>query len=145
MFSLLSYHVAARTHELGIRMALGEEHWAVLSLILAAGGRLVLAGAITGLAGRFLLGRTPHGEVFQVPVTGPPAILGVVAVLGGMAFLVCLLPAERAARLRPYGCIRQRIERLCCFPTRRTSGLQILHKSQNKVPFALKRFCVSFL
>jgi putative ABC transport system permease protein len=106
IFSLLSYSVAARTHEIGIRMALGAERGAVLSLMLAAGGRLVLAGILVGLAGTFVLGRILRSEVFQVPVTDPLAILGVVAVLGAAAFLACLVPARRAARLDPMAALR---------------------------------------
>jgi putative ABC transport system permease protein len=106
LFSLLSYNVARRTHEIGIRMALGAERAAVLSLMLAAGGRLVLAGMLTGLAGTFLLGRILESQVFQVPITDPLAILGVVTVLGAAAFLACLLPARRAARLDPMAALR---------------------------------------
>jgi putative ABC transport system permease protein len=106
LFSLLSYNVARRTHEIGIRMALGAERGAVLSLMLAAGGRLVLAGMLTGLAGTFLLGRILRSQVFQVPVTDPAAILGVITVLGAAAFLACLLPARRAARLDPMAALR---------------------------------------
>jgi putative ABC transport system permease protein len=87
-------------------MALGAERGAVLSLMLAAGGRLVLAGMLTGLAGTFLLGRILRSQVFQVPVTDPVTILGVITVLGAAAFLACMLPARRAARLDPMAALR---------------------------------------
>ncbi|HTX39784.1 MAG TPA: ABC transporter permease [Bryobacteraceae bacterium] len=106
IFSLLSYSVATRTHEIGIRMALGAERKVVLRLMLAAGGRLVLAGTLTGLAGTFLLGRILRSEVFQVPVTDPLSILGVVTVLGVAGFLACLVPARRASRLDPMNALR---------------------------------------
>jgi putative ABC transport system permease protein len=106
IFSLLSYSVASRTHEIGIRMALGAEHGVVLRLMLAAGARLVVVGTLTGLAVTFLLGRILRGEVFHVPVADPAAVTGVVAVLGVSGFLACLWPARRAARLDPMVALR---------------------------------------
>src|SRR5579872_1970054 len=99
IFSVLSYSVARRTHEIGVRMALGAERRDVLRLMLAAGGRLVLIGLAVGLAGSFLLDRWIRSEVFRVPLTDPIVILGVVVVLMAAAILACFLPARRAARL----------------------------------------------
>jgi putative ABC transport system permease protein len=107
IFSLLSYNVARRTHEIGIRMALGAERGAVLSLMLTAGSKPVLAGMLAGLVGTVLLGRILRSEVFQVPVTDPLALAGVMLVLGGAAFLACLLPARRASRLDPMAALRR--------------------------------------
>ena len=106
LFSLLSYSVARRTHEIGVRMALGAERQDVLNLMLRMGGKLVAAGLIAGLAGSFLLSRTLRSEVFQVPVTDPAAILGVVLLLTAVALLACILPARRAARLDPMVALR---------------------------------------
>jgi ABC-type antimicrobial peptide transport system permease subunit len=69
--------------------------------MLRMGGKLVLAGLATGLAASFVLARILRSEVFQVPVTDWAALLGVVTLLSGAAFLACLLPARRAARLDP--------------------------------------------
>jgi putative ABC transport system permease protein len=107
IFSLLSYSVARRTHEIGIRMALGAERGAVLSLILASGAKPVLTGMLTGLAGAIVLARLLRSEVFQVPATDPLALGGVLVVLATAAFLACLLPARRAARLDPMAALRQ--------------------------------------
>jgi putative ABC transport system permease protein len=107
IFSLLSYSVARRTHEIGIRMALGAERGAVLSLILASGAKPVLAGMLTGIAGTILLVRLLRSEVFQVPATDPLALGGVLVVLAAAAFLACLLPARRASRLDPMAALRQ--------------------------------------
>jgi putative ABC transport system permease protein len=101
IFSVLSYTVVRRTHEIGVRMALGAEAGDVLGLMLTMGGKLVGVGLTVGLAASFLLARVLRSEVFQVPVTDWVALLAVVTILCGAAFLACLLPAVRAARLDP--------------------------------------------
>ena len=101
IFSVLSYAVVRRTHEIGVRMALGAERGHVLGLMLRMGGKLVFAGLAAGLAASFLLARVLRSEVFQVPVTDWVALLGVVTLLCAAAFLACLLPARRASRLDP--------------------------------------------
>ncbi|HEY2017252.1 MAG TPA: ABC transporter permease [Bryobacteraceae bacterium] len=106
IFSVLSYSVVRRTHEIGVRMALGAERSNVLSLMLGMGGRLVVAGLALGLAGSLVLGRLLKSEVFTVPVTDPVAIIGVVTLLGAVALLACWLPARRAAQLDPMVALR---------------------------------------
>ena len=71
IFGVLSYSVARRTHEIGVRMALGADRSHVLGLMMAMGGKLVLTGLAVGLAGSLLLGRYLQSEVFSVPVTDP--------------------------------------------------------------------------
>src|SRR6202011_242060 len=71
IFSVLSYSVARRTHEIGVRMALGAERRDVLHLMLNMGGKLVFAGLAAGLLVSFGLARFLRSEVFQVPVTDP--------------------------------------------------------------------------
>ncbi|HEV2444756.1 MAG TPA: ABC transporter permease [Candidatus Sulfopaludibacter sp.] len=106
IFSVLSYSVVRRTHEIGIRMALGAERRDVLSLVFGIGGRLVLAGLVLGLLGSALLAKLLRSQVFDVPVTDPLAILAVIALLGTAAFAGCLLPARRAAKLEPMSALR---------------------------------------
>ena len=106
IFSVLSYSVARRTHEIGVRMALGAERGEVLGLMLGMGGKLVLVGLAAGLVGSFVLARFLRSEVFQVPVTDPLSISGVVILLSAAAFLACLLPARRASRLDPMAALR---------------------------------------
>ena len=106
IFSVLSYSVARRTHEIGIRMALGAKRWNVVTLILQMGGKLVLAGMTIGLVSSVVLAKLLRSEVFEVPVTDPIAITCVVALLGAAAFFACLWPARRAAKLEPMTALR---------------------------------------
>jgi putative ABC transport system permease protein len=106
IFSVLSYSVASRTHEIGVRMALGAESGHVLSLMLATGAKLVVAGVVAGLAGSFLLAHYLQSKVFEVPVSDPLSLAGAIAVLAIVAFFACLLPARRAARVDPMVALR---------------------------------------
>jgi putative ABC transport system permease protein len=106
IFSVLNYSVVRRTHEIGIRMAMGAERRDVLALMLGTGARLVMAGLAVGLAGSIVLARFLRSEIFQVPVTDPVALLGVAMLLSMAALLACLLPARRAAGLDPMAALR---------------------------------------
>jgi predicted permease len=106
IYSTLSYTVARRTHEIGIRMALGAGHGDVLAMMLAMGARLVLIGLAVGLAGGLALIRFLQSQVFQVPETDPVALAGVVLLLCGVALLACFVPARRAAQLDPMSALR---------------------------------------
>lgn len=106
IFSVLSYSVARRTQEIGIRMALGAERGHVLSLMLTMGAKLVLAGLVIGLGGSLLLAQYLKSEVFQIPATDPIALIGVVVLLSAAAFFACLIPARRASRLDPMNALR---------------------------------------
>jgi putative ABC transport system permease protein len=106
IYSMLSYSVARRTHEIGIRMALGAGRGDVLRLTLAMAGRLVLLGLGAGLAASLALAKFLSSEVFQVPGTDPIALAGVVLLLTLTAFLACFVPARRAARLDPMSALR---------------------------------------
>ena len=121
IFGVLSYSVARRTREIGVRMASGADRSHILGLMMAMGGRLVLTGLALGLAGSLLLGRYLQTQVFSVPVTDPVAIAGAVTLLAATAFVACLAPAagrhgwsrsQRSGRTershRAYGCRRQR-------------------------------------
>jgi putative ABC transport system permease protein len=106
VFSVLSYMVARRTHEIGIRMALGAKPSDVVRLAMRSGGVLVAIGLAIGLAGSFALGAAIRGKVFSVPVTDPVAVGGVIVVLSISAALACLIPARRASRVDPMIALR---------------------------------------
>jgi putative ABC transport system permease protein len=106
IFSILSYMVARRTHEIGIRMALGAQANDVLLLTIRSGGVLVAIGLAVGLGGSFALGTAIRSKVFSVPLTDPVAIGGVIFVMSISAALACLIPARRATRVDPMIALR---------------------------------------
>jgi putative ABC transport system permease protein len=106
IFSVLSYMVARRTHEIGIRMALGAQASDVVRLTMRSGAVLVAIGLAVGLAGSFALGAVIRDKVFSVPVTDPVSIGGVIVVLSSSAALACLIPARRASRVDPMIALR---------------------------------------
>jgi putative ABC transport system permease protein len=107
IYSVLSFAVERRTHEIGIRMALGAERSDVLNLMLRMGGKLVAIGLAAGLLASFVLSKYLRSAVFSVPATDPVAIAGVATVLVMAALLACLVPARRAARLDPMSALRR--------------------------------------
>jgi predicted permease len=106
IFSVLSYMVARRTHEIGVRMALGAQPSDVVRLTMGSGGVLVAIGLVVGLASSFALGAAIRAKVFSVPATDPITIGGVIVVLSISAALACLIPARRASRVDPMIALR---------------------------------------
>jgi predicted permease len=106
IYSVLSYTVARRTHEIGIRLALGAQRGTVLALMLGMGARLAAVGLVIGVGGSISLGRYLRSEVFEVPVTDPVSLGGVSLVLAACALLACYIPARRAARMDPTAALR---------------------------------------
>jgi putative ABC transport system permease protein len=96
IFGVMSYSVAQRTRELGLRIALGSSRSRVLQLVLAHGFRLTVVGVVIGLAATFLLTRYVSSMLFNVPPYDPLTLLGVVAVLFVISLCACYLPARRA-------------------------------------------------
>jgi putative ABC transport system permease protein len=103
---LLSYNVAQRRQEIGIRIALGAGRGAVLGLILREGVGIIFAGLIGGLAGAVVLTRLLQALLFGVSPTDPLTFVVVAAVLTAVAFVATLLPALRAARVNPLPTLR---------------------------------------
>jgi putative ABC transport system permease protein len=106
IYSMLSYTVARRTHEIGIRMALGAARGDVLHLMLRMTGRLLLIGLGVGLAGSLLLAKLVRSQVFEVPGTDPLAMAGVVVLLAAAALMACFGPSWRAVQLDPVSALR---------------------------------------
>jgi putative ABC transport system permease protein len=96
IFGVMSYSVAQRTRELGLRIALGSSRGRVLQLVLAHGLRLTLLGIVIGLVATFLLTRLVSSMLFNVPPYDPVTLVGVVLVLVVIALCACYLPARRA-------------------------------------------------
>ncbi|HKO98503.1 MAG TPA: ABC transporter permease [Pyrinomonadaceae bacterium] len=101
LYGVMSYSVAQRTNEIGIRMALGAQTRDVLSLIVSQGFKLVLVGLAIGLAVAFALTRVIASLLFGVTTKDPLTFSAVAIVLAGVALLACYIPARRASRVDP--------------------------------------------
>jgi predicted permease len=106
LYGLISYEVARRTGEIGIRTALGAERRDVLRLVLIQGMRLALAGAAIGLVFALTLTRYAKDMLFGVKAADPLTFAGVIVLLLGVALLACFLPARRAMRVDPVVALR---------------------------------------
>jgi predicted permease len=100
-YGLVSYLVAQRTREIGIRLALGAAPSSVVRLVAARGARLAGAGLIVGLGASLLLTGIVRGFLFAISPTDPLSLVSVAAVTAAAVVLASLVPAWRAARISP--------------------------------------------
>jgi putative ABC transport system permease protein len=109
IYAVISYSVAGRLHEIGIRMALGAEKQKIFRMVIQQGLRLVLFGLAIGATTALLLTRLISSFshlLYGVSVNDPLTFLVVVAVLTGVTILACYTPARRAARVDPMIALR---------------------------------------
>ncbi len=106
LYGVVSYAVAQRTREVGIRMALGAGNGAVVRLMASTGLRLVAVGSAIGLLAAFVVTRLLSGLLFAVDTVDPVTFIGVPVVLGATALVAALLPALRASRINPVTALR---------------------------------------
>ena len=106
IYGVLSYSVARRTREIGVRMALGAGQRDVLGMVIMGGARMVGAGIFIGLLASFGLTRFLRHQLYEISPTDPVVFLGVVLLLFVVALVACYLPARRAAKVDPMVALR---------------------------------------
>jgi putative ABC transport system permease protein len=106
IYGVVSYSVGRRTHEIGIRMALGARQGQILGMVLRNGLGLIAAGVAIGLLASAALTRLISSELWGVSATDPWTFAAVICVLAASGSAACLLPAWRAARVDPTRALR---------------------------------------
>ncbi|MFY9804895.1 MAG: ABC transporter permease [Candidatus Acidiferrales bacterium] len=106
IYSVMSYSVSRRTHEIGIRIALGASRGDVLMLVVRQGLLLALAGSVIGITGALLLSRVMVSQLYGVSPTDPVTFVAVSALLTVVALVACYIPARRAMQVDPMIALR---------------------------------------
>ena len=106
IYGVISYSLAQRTHEIGIRMALGAQHRDVLRMILAQGAKMAGAGVAIGIVASFGLTRLMEKLLFSVSAEDPGTFAAVSVVLALISLLACYIPARRSLRVDPMVALR---------------------------------------
>lgn len=107
IYGVMSFAVAQRTHEIGLRMALGASVSRVISLIVREGMILAFVGLVLGLIGSYFVGRGMHSLFFDVGTIDATAFGAVAVLLVASALLACYVPAHRASRVDPMQALRE--------------------------------------
>jgi predicted lysophospholipase L1 biosynthesis ABC-type transport system permease subunit len=105
-YGVLSYAVAQRRREIGIRMALGAQREQIGAQFLSLGLRLLAAGTALGLIGAWLAGKAMQTVLFDVPPLHPAILFGTAAIMSAVSLVACLIPARRAAMVNPVEALR---------------------------------------
>jgi putative ABC transport system permease protein len=106
IYGVMAYLVVTRTHEIGVRMALGATARDVLKLIVGRGMRLTAIGVVIGVVGAFAVTRLLRGLLFNISATDPATFILISVLLSVAAFLACYIPARRATRVDPLVALR---------------------------------------
>jgi putative ABC transport system permease protein len=106
IYGVVAYSVSRRTHEIGIRMALGARRSQVLAPVLRQSGVLILAGIVMGIAGAFLLTRYLTTMLFGMTPLDAPTFIGVAVAFAALAMVASFIPARRATNIDPLVALR---------------------------------------
>ena len=106
IYGVTSYYVTQRTHEIGVRMALGAQLVDVMKLVMRRAMLLAVIGIGVGIAGAFAVTRYMTTLLFGVQPFDAITFVGVAVVLAAVVFVACLVPARRAAKIDPLQALR---------------------------------------
>jgi putative ABC transport system permease protein len=107
IYGVISYAVSRRTHEIGVRVALGAAPRDVFRLVVGQGMTLAVIGVVAGAAGALALSRLIAGWLFGVGAADPTTFAAVSILVAAVALAACYIPARRATRVDPLDALRQ--------------------------------------
>ena len=106
LYGVMTYMVSQRTHEIGVRIALGAPPWGIVRLVLSESALLIGAGLLLGLAGAVALTRVLSTLLYAIKPTDPATFLFVSSLMLAVGFLACYIPARRASKVDPMVALR---------------------------------------